>query len=166
MLRQVSALLDPVPARRSRIMRAVRSTDTRPELLVRRLLHRLGYRYRLHFPALPGKPDIVFTRRRKVIFVHGCFWHGHDCPRGRREPKRNAIYWRTKIEGNVRRFERQKNQLHQEGWAVMTLWECELKEIDRCTDLLLRYLGPCRVPSRLGSAAQEAPNPACENSEI
>ena len=88
---------------RSRTMRAVRDRDTKPELAVRRLLHRMGYRYRLHWRDLPGKPDIVFGPRRKVIFVHGCFWHGHSCNRGNRLPKTNAEYWKAKIERNVAR---------------------------------------------------------------
>ena len=88
---------------RSRTMRAVKGRDTKPEMAVRRLLHRMGYRYRLHRKELPGRPDIVFGSRRKVIFVHGCFWHGHSCKRGNRLPKTNAEYWQTKIARNVER---------------------------------------------------------------
>ena len=93
----------PPDAARSRVMRAVRGKDTRPELRVRRLLHRLGYRYRLHVAGLPGKPDLVFPARARVIFVHGCFWHGHDCLRGARPPRANAAYWTAKIARNVER---------------------------------------------------------------
>ena len=92
---------------RSRTMRAVKFRDTEPELTVRRLLHRMGYRFRLQRKDLPGKPDIVFGPRRKVIFVHGCFWHGHSCKRGSRMPKTNVEYWETKITRNVERHSRQ-----------------------------------------------------------
>lgn len=111
---------------RSRIMRAVKSRDTKPEMAVRRLLHRMGYRYRLHRPGLPGKPDIVFPGRRKVIFVHGCFWHGHDCARGARVPASNTGYWMAKIGRNVARDQTTLKQLVASGWAVLILWECEL----------------------------------------
>lgn len=113
-------------AQRSRIMRAVKSRDTNPELAVRRLLHSMGYRYRLHRPGLPGKPDIVFSSRRKVIFVHGCFWHGHDCARGARVPASNTEYWTAKIGRNVARDRGTLAQLTDAGWAVLVLWECEL----------------------------------------
>jgi len=88
---------------RSDIMRAVKSKDTTPEMVVRRLIHGIGYRYRLHGKELPGKPDLVFAGRRKVIFVDGCFWHGHDCKRGARQPKANGDYWKPKIARNVQR---------------------------------------------------------------
>src|SRR5690606_3067519 len=113
-------------AQRSQIMRAVKSRDTKPELVVRRLLHGMGYRYRLHRPDLPGKPDIVFTSRRKVIFIHGCFWHGHDCPRGARVPATNTAYWIAKIGRNVTRDQKSLAELADAGWAALVLWECEL----------------------------------------
>ena len=113
---------------RSRIMRAVKHRDTEPELTVRRLLHRMGYRYRLHRKDLPGKPDIVFGPRRKIIFVHGCFWHGHSCKRGSRMPKTNAEYWETKITRNGERHLRQVKELAAAGWTSLTLWECELAD--------------------------------------
>jgi DNA mismatch endonuclease (patch repair protein) len=91
------------PDDRSRVMRAVKGKDTKPEMIVRRMAHALGYRYRLHRTDLPGSPDLVFAGRQKVIFVHGCFWHGHDCARGSRQPKTNAEYWRAKIARNVTR---------------------------------------------------------------
>lgn len=111
---------------RSRTMRSVKARDTKPEMKVRRLLHRMGYRYRLHRRDLPGKPDIVFASRRKVIFVHGCFWHGHSCKRGNRLPKTNAEYWRAKILSNVERHANQLSELTTSGWEALTLWECEL----------------------------------------
>lgn len=112
---------------RSAIMRAVKSKDTKPEMIVRRLVHGMGYRYRLHGPELSGKPDLVFAGRRKVIFVHGCFWHGHDCPRGARTPKANREYWEAKIARNVQRDAADVTALLKEGWQVMPIWECETK---------------------------------------
>jgi DNA mismatch endonuclease (patch repair protein) len=109
-------------------MRAVRSRDTAPELFVRRLAHGLGYRFRLHRKDLPGNPDIVFPSRHKVIFVHGCFWHGHDCARGARLPKANRDYWTAKVARNVARDERARDALTVAGWRVETVWECELKD--------------------------------------
>ena len=109
-------------------MRAVKGRNTTPEMIVRRLLHRMGYRYRLHRNGLPGKPDIVFGPRRKLIFVHGCFWHGHTCKRGNRAPVANADYWRAKIARNAERYSYQLEKLSASGWTVFTLWECELKD--------------------------------------
>ncbi len=120
----------PPDAARSRVMRAVRGKDTRPELRVRRLLHRLGYRYRLHVAGLPGKPDLVFPARASVIFVHGCFWHGHDCPRGARPPRANAAYWTAKIARNVERDARNRAELEASGWQVHVVWECEMKDAE------------------------------------
>ena len=114
------------PAQRSERMSRVRSRDTKPELLVRKLVHGMGYRYRLHRNDLPGKPDLVFGPRRKVILVHGCFWHGHDCARGARQPKANADYWLAKIERNRSRDARVQEELRQAGWRVIILWECGL----------------------------------------
>lgn len=118
-------------AERSRVMRAVRSKDTAPEMTVRRLVHSLGYRYRLHRSDLPGKPDLVFPGRHKVIFVHGCFWHGHGCTRGARLPATNVDYWKRKIARNVERDAETLGKLNAEGWLSLTLWECELKAADR-----------------------------------
>ncbi len=107
-------------------MRAVKSGDTAPELLVRSLAHRMGYRFRLHRKDLPGKPDLVFPGMHKVIFVHGCFWHGHDCARGARVPKSNRGYWTKKIERNQQRDRSALVALTVSGWKVTVLWECEL----------------------------------------
>ena len=109
-------------------MRSVRSRDTTPELIVRRAATALGYRYRLHKAALPGKPDLVFASRRKVIFVHGCFWHGHDCKRGAREPKSNVEYWRAKVQRNRERDANAIAALRAAGWQVFVVWECETKD--------------------------------------
>ncbi|MFO7774362.1 MAG: DNA mismatch endonuclease Vsr [Candidatus Hydrogenedentota bacterium] len=113
---------------RSRTMRQVKDRDTTPEMMVRREIHRLGYRYRLHRKDLPGKPDLVFPGRRKVIFVHGCFWHGHDCARGARVPKTNREYWTNKITRNVERDRLNRERLDALGWDSMVVWECELKD--------------------------------------
>jgi len=116
----------PVDPARSRTMRAVRGRDTRPEMTVRRLLHRLGYRFRLHRADLPGRPDLAFPVRHKAVFVHGCFWHGHDCHLFR-WPKGNAEFWQAKIAGNVERDRRTLDALVAQGWRVLTVWECAMR---------------------------------------
>ena len=108
-------------------MRRVKGRDTGPELIVRRLLTRLGARYRLHRADLPGRPDIVLPGRRLAIFVHGCFWHGHDCARGARVPQARRDYWTAKVSGNRARDARNAEALAAAGWRVETVWECELK---------------------------------------
>jgi DNA mismatch endonuclease (patch repair protein) len=109
-------------------MRRVKGKDTAPEMRVRRLLWRLGARYRLHRKDLPGSPDIVLPGRRLAIFVHGCFWHGHDCPRGARIPKQNRDYWLAKIGRNRERDVSHRAALEARGWRVLALWECELRD--------------------------------------
>jgi DNA mismatch endonuclease (patch repair protein) len=128
------------PADRERTMRSVHSLDTKPEMAVRRLLHRLGYRYRLHQADLPGTPDIVFSSRRKVIFVHGCFWHSHDCKAGAKRPKTNREYWQTKLLKNKLRDETYQNLLQTDGWRVLVVWECEIKHLDLLRPKLLTFL--------------------------
>ena len=123
-------------------MRAVKGRDTGPELAVRRMLHARGYRYRLHRRDLPGAPDLTFPSRRKVVFVHGCFWHGHSCPRGDRMPKTNTDYWRRKIGRNRERYEGQQAALRDAGWGVLTVWECELRREDELAARLEAFLGP------------------------
>lgn len=123
---------------RSAVMRAVKSKDTTPEMIVRKAAHVLGFRYRLHRRDLPGNPDLVFPIRRKVIFVNGCFWHGHDCARGSREPKTNVDYWRAKIARNVARDRCNLKALADTGWRVLTVWECETKKAEK--ELLKRKL--------------------------
>jgi DNA mismatch endonuclease (patch repair protein) len=113
---------------RSATMRAVKSKDTGPELAVRRLLREIAPGYRLHRADLPGKPDIVYGRRKLAIFVHGCFWHGHDCARGARAPKANAEYWRGKIERNRVRDVRNVEALKALGWRTLVIYECALKD--------------------------------------
>lgn len=128
-------------------MRAVKDRDTRPELIVRRMLHARGFRYRLHRNDLPGKPDLAFPSRRKVIFVHGCFWHGHHCPRGARTPKTHETYWTQKIARNVARDTANESALLADGWKVLTVWECELKARAWVEERLVNFLGD-RISSR------------------
>lgn len=111
---------------RSKIMAAVGTKDTGAEKAIRSLVHRLGFRYSLRRTDLPGKPDLVFVSRRKVIFVHGCFWHGHSCRYGRL-PKSRPDYWKPKIEANRKRDRSQARKLRSSGWSVLTVWQCELK---------------------------------------
>lgn len=128
------------PGQRRETMRRVRSVDTAPELTLRRALHRLGYRYRLHDSALPGKPDLVFASRRKVIFVHGCFWHGHACRAGRNRPATNLAYWSGKLERNHRRDRTNRRRLRSLGWDVLIVWECELREPGRVERRVIDFL--------------------------
>lgn len=129
---------------RSYIMSSVKSKDTGPELTVRTLLHGLGYRYELHQRDLPGSPDIVFRRRKKAIFVHGCFWHGHACRSGR-PPTSKTDYWLPKIARNRERDETNRIELKRLGWDVLTIWQCELKDLDTLRETLIRFLGPTRM---------------------
>ena len=114
------------PAVRSRMMAGIRGKDTKPELAIRSALHRRGFRFRLHRNNLPGKPDMVFAQHRAVIFVHGCFWHGHDCHLFR-WPRTREKFWREKIGSNIERDRNQSAALLEEGWRVATIWECALK---------------------------------------
>jgi DNA mismatch endonuclease (patch repair protein) len=115
------------PRQRSERMGLIRGKDTTPELAVRRLVHGLGYRYRKHARGLPGKPDLVFSGRRKVIFVHGCFWHRHNCALGRM-PKSRLRFWRAKLDGNRARDNRVKRRLRRNGWKVLVIWECQVRD--------------------------------------
>jgi len=114
-------------ATRSRMMSGIRGKDTKPEMLIRRALHGKGLRYRLHDPALPGKPDLVFPRYRAVLFVNGCFWHGHDC-RYFKTPATRTEFWTEKINANRMRDERQVMLLKKQGWRVMVIWECAVRD--------------------------------------
>lgn len=128
------------PKQRSAQMAKVRSRDTKPEMLVRRLVHRMGYRYRLHRRDLPGKPDLVFGTRKKVIFVHGCFWHGHDCSLGR-IPKSRVDFWETKIRTNRSRDEAHLAKLEELGWKSLVIWECQLKKVEELESRIREFLG-------------------------
>jgi DNA mismatch endonuclease (patch repair protein) len=129
-------------ALRRRTMQAVRSKNTAPELCVRRLLHAHGYRYRLHKRDLPGAPDVVFPSRNKVIFVHGCSWHGHDCTRGRRVPKTNTAYWTVKVARNRVRDEACLRELRALHWGSLVVWQCQLRDGTSLARRLRSFLGP------------------------
>lgn len=139
---------------RSRIMRAVKGKDTKPELVVRSLLHGAGYRFRLHRRDLPGKPDLAFPGRRKALFVHGCFWHGHDCKRGARAPKENSEYWREKIARNRKRDGAHRLALEECGWSSLAVWECELTDRAGVMDKLRSFLDP--EPRSTGPASSRS----------
>ena len=124
------------PEKRSAVMRRVKGRDTGPELAVRRMLREGGVGYRLGGCGLRGRPDVVMKGRRLAVFVHGCFWHGHDCPRGARKPKANADYWQAKIGRNVARDAAAQAALTADGWRVETVWECELRDPALKTRLL------------------------------
>ena len=121
-------------------MSRIRKTDTTPELVVRRLAHALGYRFRLHRRDLPGTPDVVFPRLRKVILVHGCFWHQHDCPLGRKRPRSNRGYWIPKLERNVIRDDDNETRLRLMGWRTLVVWECEIVDVDALRERLAGFL--------------------------
>ena len=126
--------------KRSAVMRRVKGRDTAPELAVRRILRAAGVGYRLGGCGLPGRPDVVMKGRRLAIFVHGCFWHGHDCARGSRQPKANADYWIAKIARNRARDATAQAALEEQGWRVLTVWECEMKAPD-FAERLIRAVG-------------------------
>lgn len=126
---------------RSRNMRAIRGKDTAVEVAIRRFLYHAGYRYRLHGKGLPGKPDIVFTGRRKVIFVHGCFWHRHDGCRFAYTPKSRTEFWQAKFDQNVARDRRVEAQLHDRGWQTLVLWECEAADAKVLAIRVAAFLG-------------------------
>ncbi|MGZ8371190.1 MAG: very short patch repair endonuclease [Caulobacteraceae bacterium] len=138
------------PEKRSDVMRRVKSRGTSPELKVRRMLWALGARYRLHRKDLPGSPDIVLPARKLAIFVHGCFWHGHDCARGARIPKQNRDYWTGKVARNRARDEGAQMALETLGWRVVTVWECDLKN-----DAALE----ARLSAALRTPSSGAPSP-------
>jgi DNA mismatch endonuclease (patch repair protein) len=127
-------------ADRSAIMRAVRAKDTAPEVTVRRLAHGLGRRFRLQRRDLPGTPDLTFPKDQKIVFVHGCFWHGHDCPRGARAPKTNVAYWSAKIARNRARDAAALEALAARGWRSLVVWECETKNVAALRRRLARFL--------------------------
>ena len=129
------------PAARSAVMRAVKSRDTSPEMKVRALLRAIAPGYRLHRAELPGKPDIAYVGRKRAVFVHGCFWHGHECARGARAPKANAGYWAAKIARNRARDSQNLEALQALGWRALVVWECELKDEAALRARLAAFLG-------------------------
>jgi DNA mismatch endonuclease (patch repair protein) len=145
---------DPLsPEERSKRMSLVRAKDTKPEMLVRRLVHGMGYRYRLHVRNLPGCPDMVFRSRRKVIFVHGCFWHQHNCAMGDRMPKSKVEFWQKKLEGNKKRDAEVTCRLREEGWSAFIVWECQARqsELLQLAKKLKSFLGPVKMFDRFAN---------------
>ncbi len=122
-------------------MRQIRSKGTKPELYVRSTVHKMGYRFRLHYKALPGSPDLTFPGRHKVIFVHGCFWHRHDCAVGRKTPRCNQDYWEPKFRRNVARDALNQAGLRQLGWSSLVIWECEIGDDDILRQRIRQFLG-------------------------
>lgn len=127
-------------SQRSANMRAIRSKNTVPELAVRRLAHRAGFRFRVHRTDLPGKPDVVFPRHRAVVFVHGCYWHGHGCKRGGTGAKTNQEYWAPKIDRTRDRDLTNRRELEVMGWRVLTIWECELSNLEGVNRKIINFL--------------------------
>ncbi|WP_332909354.1 very short patch repair endonuclease [Agrobacterium salinitolerans] len=148
---------------RSWVMSRVGQKNTKPEMIVRRLVHGMGYRYRLHRKNLPGSPDLVFASRRKVVFVHGCFWHGHadrQCKLSR-PPKSRLDYWGPKLERNKERDSANEEKLKLDGWGVLIVWECQLRDREALESMLREFLGP---PSG-GEIPRDRPNEQAENSQ-
>jgi DNA mismatch endonuclease (patch repair protein) len=127
-------------AKRRAIMQRVRAKNSKPELAVRSLAHRMGYRFRLHRRDVPGCPDLVFPGRRKVILVHGCFWHRHHCRRGRSMPSTRVAFWRAKLDGNKRRDIKNRRALRRAHWGVLTLWECQTKNLEATAQRIVAFL--------------------------
>lgn len=130
------------PEQRSRCMAAIRGKNTGPELIVRRVLSAMDYRYRLQGRGLPGRPDLVFASRRSVVFVHGCFWHRHACRFGRVTPRTRGAFWQTKLGGNRERDKRNIRALRRQGWRVLVVWECQLRAVDKLASRLRAFLDP------------------------
>ncbi len=130
------------PEQRRFNMSRIRNSNTKPEMIVRKMVHQMGYRYRLHRKDLPGKPDLVFPGRRKIIFVHGCFFHMHNCKYGQVIPKTNAEFWAKKRQSNVERDKRNEIQLENDGWQILTVWECMTKkaQLENLPEILGNFL--------------------------
>lgn len=133
-------------------MSRIRDKNTKPEIIVRQIVWSLGFRYRLHVKDLPGKPDLVFKKNKKIILVHGCFWHMHSCKYGRVVPKTNADFWQTKRLSNKSRDVKTKAALKNLGWRVLVVWECQTKNIPLLLSLLANFLGPISAPPSILSA--------------
>ena len=128
------------PEQRSRCMSRIRGKDTKPELVVRKMIHGMGFHYRLHRKNLPGKPDIVFSRLKKIILVHGCFWHMHNCRYGRTRPATNIKFWEDKRQATKTRDIKNKEELRKMGWNVLVIWECQIKNKERLKKIILSFL--------------------------
>lgn len=127
--------------KRSWIMSRVSGRNTKPEIIVRKIIHRMGYRFRLHERKLPGKPDIVLPKHKKIILIHGCFWHGHHgCKRSKR-PESNADFWNKKIDGNITRDEINRTELEKLGWKVLIVWDCQTRDLETLKNILAGFLG-------------------------
>jgi len=145
-----AAMVDTLtPAQRSALMARIRGVDTKPELAVRRALHARGYRYRIHVRDLPGRPDLVFAKRRTAVFVHGCFWHRHGCSRTS-TPKSHTDFWQSKFDANVERDQRNETRLAGDGWRVFVAWECEVEGDETLIPRLVAFLGPPRFEGAPG----------------
>jgi DNA mismatch endonuclease, patch repair protein len=144
------------PEQRSAVMRRVKGRDTAPELFVRRALNAAGIGYRLGGCGLPGRPDLVMKGRRVAVFVHGCFWHGHDCPRGSRRPKANAAYWDAKRARNIARDADVFAKLTAGGWRVVTIWECDLKGEDAAARIVAAVRGQAAATSEGEASASDS----------
>lgn len=127
-------------SQRSLTMSKIRSRDTQPEIKLRSFLHKAGYRFRKNVKKLPGTPDIVLPKYKAVIFVHGCFWHKHDCKHGWKQPKTNTQYWKSKIDRNVARDKKNIQELIREGWKVLIIWECETMDLEKLSNTIDRFL--------------------------
>ncbi|WP_348271424.1 very short patch repair endonuclease [Methylobacterium sp. Leaf91] len=163
------------PAQRSRCMSKIRSKDTKPEIRIRKLLHSLGYRFRLHRRDLPGKPDLAFPSCRKALFVHGCFWHQHFGCKDASVPKSRLEYWAEKFRGNVARDLRSQKLLLDAGWEVLVIWECETSKPDALTQRLVAFLGPSgravdaislKPAGRRRGFAEVCEKPSCQSSNV
>ena len=126
--------------KRSQIMSKIKGKDTKPEKVVRSLLHQMGYRFRLHRRDLPGNPDIVLPKYKKIIFVHGCFWHGHeDCPRAKR-PSTNKKFWDEKLSKNIERDKKNQCELGKLGWQLLVVWQCQIKDINNLIEKIIKFI--------------------------
>jgi DNA mismatch endonuclease (patch repair protein) len=152
-----------VPPERRKVMASIRGRDTKPELVVRSLLHRLGYRFRVGKRHFGWRPDVVFPGRRKAIFVHGCFWHGHVPCRLWRPPKTRSVVWEAKLARNRARDARVLSEFEAQGWDTLVLWECELRSSDILAERLTTFLGPCRRPSVAPRARRDPKDLSSQN---
>jgi len=128
------------PEQRHQNMSAIKSKNTKPEVIARHIIHSMGYRYRLHQKDLPGKPDLVFPKYSKVIFIHGCYWHMHNCRYGRVVPKTNAKFWKNKRESNKNRDKKNRLDLKKLGWEILTIWECQLRNLTALEKRIVAFL--------------------------
>jgi DNA mismatch endonuclease, patch repair protein len=152
------------PEQRSRNMAAIRGKDTKPEIIVRTALHALGYRFRLHRKDLPGTPDIVLPKYKTAIFVHGCFWHSHDCRYGRVTPVTRSEFWSEKRAGTVARDQRKNQTLKEQGWQVLTIWECETREPEALSQLFKECLNHPDPPLEMGGVSVKIPRRVSQGS--